>query len=453
VIQPDLPSERIVVVCRNPGRRAAVERLAAPAETHASAMEAVLAVARRPAQAVVVNLEDVEGAEREVLAALRHARPGVIIYALVRPEDEPLGRRLLREGASDYFVYPGDVNRLPAVLHPQPDARADAGARAAAREDMTRDSRRGLGHGGLEVGGHDAHFACACELADLAMAQPLPLFCDGAASVARAIGARQGSAFVASAETGRLELAATLGDARHADRTGLEVERAAAERVLRTGTALCVPADHPGAPPGGLLCVPVREGETTFGVVCLTARADGTPFSPNDEHAAAPLAGVLGRLYRSALQREQYARLALRDVETGLLKADPLLVYLESLIERARDARSDLALALLAADDDAPADALARTGRTILGLLGKGWQAGRLDAGTFAIVIPRTPPDAPGAQGSPDTYFHDAVRALTAALSRADDALALRVSVASYPRDGTAARALLASAESRLATG
>lgn len=110
------PNRRVVFLCRSPGRRAQIEPLLGAAETYPSAVDACLAVARRPAGAVIVNLEDIEGAERDIVAAMRRARPDVRIYTIVKPEDEPLGRRLLRAGVADYFVLPGDIGRLPQVL-------------------------------------------------------------------------------------------------------------------------------------------------------------------------------------------------------------------------------------------------------------------------------------------------------------------------------------------------
>lgn len=116
---------RVVVLCRSQGRRALVERLVAASrrepqglasEMYTSAVDACLSVARRPAQAAIVNLEDIEGTEREVVSAMRHAQPNLRIYTIVKPEEEPLGRRLLLAGVTDYFVLPTDVGRLPAIL-------------------------------------------------------------------------------------------------------------------------------------------------------------------------------------------------------------------------------------------------------------------------------------------------------------------------------------------------
>jgi len=107
---------RVVIICRSAGRRTLLERLVGVAEIHASAVEAILAVLRRRPQAVILNLEDIEGRERDFLAALRRSRPEVPVYAIAQPEDEPLARRLLREGAADYFVLPTDIYRLPRTL-------------------------------------------------------------------------------------------------------------------------------------------------------------------------------------------------------------------------------------------------------------------------------------------------------------------------------------------------
>jgi DNA-binding NtrC family response regulator len=107
---------RVLLVCRSAGRRALLARLVGDAETHASAVEAVLAVLRRRPQAVVLNLEDIEGRERDLLAALRRSRPEVPVYIIAPPEDEPLARGLVRDGAADYFVLPTDIYRLPRTL-------------------------------------------------------------------------------------------------------------------------------------------------------------------------------------------------------------------------------------------------------------------------------------------------------------------------------------------------
>ena len=109
----------VILLCRDPGRCAILRRLVRSAEVHSWPVEVVLAVARRPARAVIINLEDFQGSPDDILAALQRGRPGLPVYAIVAPEEEPLGRRLLRQGAADYFVLPGDINRLPRILSPK----------------------------------------------------------------------------------------------------------------------------------------------------------------------------------------------------------------------------------------------------------------------------------------------------------------------------------------------
>jgi len=56
------PSEKsIVLVCRDPRRRAMLERIVPAAEAHSSAIDAMLAIARKNPRAVIVNFQDVEG--------------------------------------------------------------------------------------------------------------------------------------------------------------------------------------------------------------------------------------------------------------------------------------------------------------------------------------------------------------------------------------------------------
>ena len=107
---------RVLLVCRSAGRRALLARLVGGAETHASAVEAVLAILRHRPQAVVLNLEDIEGRERDFLAALGRSRPETPVYVVAQPEDEPLARSLVHDGAADYFVLPTDIYRWPRTL-------------------------------------------------------------------------------------------------------------------------------------------------------------------------------------------------------------------------------------------------------------------------------------------------------------------------------------------------
>jgi DNA-binding NarL/FixJ family response regulator len=86
--------------------------------TFTSAIEGVLAVARQRPEAVVVNLDDVEGREADLVRALGRARPGVRICLVVSAHAEPLARQLVRSGAAGYLIATGGLHRLPQMLSP-----------------------------------------------------------------------------------------------------------------------------------------------------------------------------------------------------------------------------------------------------------------------------------------------------------------------------------------------
>jgi CheY-like chemotaxis protein len=434
------PSEnRVVILCRDPGRRALLEGLVPAAETHTSAVEAVLAVTRKGPRAVVVNLEDIDGSERDLLGALRRARPDVPVYVIVKSEDEPRGRGLVRQGAGDYFVLPTDVYRLPQVLAPAPPAPAAADTapgRAAGPESPRRrpDPQR--------------LFDAACALAGLAQLQAEALLREGAAVILRGLGAARGCLFAWNSRTSGLDLAVAVGEPPGVNVERLQSERAAAERIIRTGKAALVPGRTPG---DALLCVPVcGEGET-IGVLCMSRKDDGSAAGPGDRDAATALAASLARLYGAAAQREQFATYALRDPETGLLKRDAFEAYLAKLIGRAGTHNAQVSLLVFAPERGRtpPAPVLGRIGLAIGARLPNGWQGARLSANRFAVVGARGPGDElPALQA----HLVQAARAgglvdLGAGEPR------LRASLAEFPKDGADAETLLAAAEERLGAG
>ena len=438
-IQPgaaDPSASRVVLLCRDPARRALLERLVPAAETHTSAVETVLAVTRKGPRAVVVNLEDIDGSERDLLGALRRARPDVPVYVIVRSEDEPRGRGLVRQGAGDYFVLPTDVYRLPKVLAPAPPApaAADTAPSRAGRLGDQPDPQR--------------LFDAACALANLTQLQADALLREGAAVILRGLGAARGCFFVRNSRTSGLDLAATVGEPPGVNVERLEGERAAAERVFRTGKAALVPGRTPG---DALLCVPVcGEGET-IGVLCMSRKDDGSAAGPGDRDAAAALAGSLARLYDAAAQRGQFAAYALRDPETGLLKLDAFEAYLAKLIGRAGTQNAQVSLLVFAPERGRtpPAPVLGRIGLAIGARLPKGWQGARLSATRFAVVGARGPgEELPALQA----HLVQAARSgglvdLGAGEPR------LRASLAEFPKDGADAETLLAAAEERIGAG
>ncbi len=422
--------DRVVIVCRSPAPRVMLERLvgparqgdavASPAETHAAAVEAVLSVTRRPARAVIINTEDIPGSEANLLAALRRADPGVPVYPVVKPEDEPLGRRMVAQGASDYFISPDDLSRLPQVLA---RGRGGSASPAAAKASDAEDTA----------------FQAACALAELATADAAAILRDGAAIILRAIGAARGCLFAWNGRTERLELVAP-GQAPGVAQARFEDERAAAERAVRTGETLALDS----ARGGPLLCIPVRESGVTVGVLCAASA---------ERQAAESLVRAMARLHRAALGREQFARLALRNPETGLLTPEAFRTYLSKLIARAAGEKMEVALVLLGPRPGEPApaaEALGKVGRAIALHLARGRQGGRPAADRFAATWSRRPQQG---ETAIDTQTILAAEAAELAGAAAEDTgpPRLRTAVALFPKDGTDAAALLAAAEARLA--
>jgi GGDEF domain-containing protein len=438
----------VIAICRQPAQRALLARLAPGAETHTSAAEAVLATARRPPRAIVINLEDVEGSERDLLAALRRTMPGVRVYLVVKAEDEPRGRALLREGAADYFVLPDDVYRLPAVLAGRPKTEPAPAAPPAAAD-----------------GGRRAVLDAACALADLALADGTTLLRRGAEVILQGIAGRRGCLFTWNREASRLDLAAVVGQGhpgRHmavlgpggpaADRC--DDERAMAQRAYHTGETLCLEATglSAGIPAAdALLCLPVRESHDTFAVVCLSVPGGVSQPLAQARETATSLVQILARLYRAAVQREHLSRLALRDPETGLLKADTFHIYLEKLLARAgaQDAQGGVAILEPADARTVSPDALGQLGRTLATQLPKGWQGARLGTARLAVAwARRRRPDETPQHGRQALAFQ--VTELVDTLTQAVPGLGLRMGLAVSPDDGADAAALLAAAEQGL---
>ena len=464
---------RVVVICRHPGRRVLLEHLVPSPETHTSAMEALLAVARRRPKAIVLNLEDVEGRERDLVAALRRARPETPIYTLVKPEDEPLGRRLLKEGASDYFVLPRDVNRLPMMLAPpvrvaetpaaDPPVRAEAApavsdtAPAPSPQPAAAAPAPQVPETKPERAVYKRAFEAACALAWLAVGKSAALRRDGSLRIMRAVEADRGCLFVWNDSAKQPDLAAAWNDISAVKVPDAAAEKRLAERVFQTGETLFLLPGAEGLPSGRdevRLCVPLRSGGQTFGVLNLAIRG-GTDAAARSELAgpAGQLAEALARLYGAAVQREEYARLALRDPETGLLKAATFETYLEKVLVRAATHGAEVGLVLLepASDEPVPSpEVLGRLGHALQDIVqANGYQGGRLDTGRYAVVLSRRTEEA-----SPDeeakAFYAAAAKTLAALGPQVDETLRLRTGVAVFPRDAGQVKTLLAAAEERL---
>lgn len=415
----------VLVICRDPARRTLIERLVGDARVHTSAVEGVLACARTETAAVILSIEDLAGTERDVLAALGRARPGACLYAVVAPEDEPLARSLLPLGVTDYFVVPGDIGRLPQALAL---GRRPAAAGPSAPEADLAASRLA-----------DA----ACALAGLALADPATLLREGAAIILRALGAERGCFFGRNGSGAALALVASAGARGTTD--AFDMERAVAERAAHAGENLFL--DMSGATAGPVFCLPAREAGETFGVLCLSGRSASAARS--GPPAAGSLVASLARLYRAALQRDQFARLAQRDAATGLLRPEAFLPQLARLLALAGSEKAEVAVVLLRPPASAGIVApgiLDEIGRSLAARLGTGWLGGRTDHDGFAVAWGRRHAPEETADAGRLAFLAQAGSLADLGLS-GGSAIRLRMSLAVFPQDARDAAALMASAD------
>ncbi len=437
----------VVCVCRDAGVSALLEPLAAGGRVYRSAADALLAATREPPAAVVLALDPTEASIGPAVDAFRGLALGAPVYALVEAAEEPLARSLRGAGLSDYFVLPGGIHRLARALSPEPaepEPPPPPSAEAAEPPEAEPAAPASAGH----------LFDAACRLGDLAMAAPATLFRKGTRVILKTVRAERGCAFLWSEKDERMDLSLTIGGNETLGAAHPDPVRAAATRCFRTGEPLRLPPGTADTPPGGLVAVPVGDDEAAVGVICLSPSSAPEAQGVGDD-ALGALARTLARLYRAAARREEYARLAHRDVETGLLKANPFLAYVDGRIAEARDRRTELALVLLEPEASVAArtaDSPARLGLAVRGALARGWEGGRLETARYAVALPAETPAAASGDADP---AEAAAQRLAGAGPRTHPDLSLRTAVARFPHDGTSAQSLVSAAEARLqaATG
>jgi len=422
-------SPGVLCVCRDPGMASLLEGCVPGGRVYRAAAEAVLAATRSPPQAVVLWVDGAAPEVSEVAWAFRRAWPEVSIDAVIAAEDEPQACRLLGPPFGRYFVLPRDLDRLARRLSGEAE---EAEVRPTEPSAAAALAKRAL--------------EASAALAAMAAWQPVPLFADGCRVILEALGGRQGVALWWAEEESRLEVAMTLGGENGWWDRQAEAVRSAAGRCLRAGETVLVPPGTLGGPPEGVLAVPVRDEWGTVGILCLPVRGTGggAPMS-EVRKAVETLAGVLARLYRAALRREELAHQALRDAETGLLRAEAFSVYLESQMAQAADQGRELALVLLepeATPSARAAEGPSRLGVTLKAALARGWEAGRLAPARYGVVLPA------GSTGGADPC-EAVLRRLEAARGGGASAGRLQVAVARFPQDGATAPDLLEAAASR----
>ena len=132
------------------------------------------------------------------------------------------------------------------------------------------------------------------------------------------------------------------------------------DEIAQHPSSVGFPPDHP--PMRGFLGVPVRIRDEVFGNLYLTEKANGQPFSEDDEVLVEALAAAAGiaiqnaRLYEQSMARQAWIE-ATRDIATELLAgADPATVF--RLVADEALTLSEAQLTLVAVPADEGADVL-----------------------------------------------------------------------------------------------
>lgn len=134
------------------------------------------------------------------------------------------------------------------------------------------------------------------------------------------------------------------------------------EDISQHPASVGFPAHHP--PMRAFLGVPVRVGGESSGTLYLTEKANGQPFSEDDEVLVQALAAAAGiaianaRLYQQATARQSWIE-ATRDIATELLSgAEPAAVFRLVAEEAVKLTAADAALVAIPFDEETPATAV-----------------------------------------------------------------------------------------------
>ncbi|HEX7321818.1 MAG TPA: GAF domain-containing protein [Mycobacterium sp.] len=130
------------------------------------------------------------------------------------------------------------------------------------------------------------------------------------------------------------------------------------DNIANHPAAVGFPRNHP--PMRTFLGVPVGGRDEVFGTLYLTEKADGQPFSEDDEVLVQALAAAAGiaianaRLYAQAKARQSWIE-ATRDIATQLLSgADPMTVFRLIAEQACKLTGAESALVAIPLDEDTP---------------------------------------------------------------------------------------------------
>lgn len=230
-----------------------------------------------------------------------------------------------------------------------------------------------------------------------------------------------------------------------------------AGQVLQSGQPLLVEdlerdpritsAPRPRFESKSLLCLPLTAGDQHHGVICLTDRLDGQPFSERDldliGRLAAPSALLIERL-RNRRQVHKLLDQVAFDPATGVYSASMFKRRFSEEASRATRLRKPLALLLFTVDqpDQAGQQQNLELAERLQNLVRKMDVVGRLESHLFAVLLPDT---AGEVALSIAERLHGQDDEETAA-----NTPAVSCGIALYPSNGASYEALLKSAKGAL---
>ncbi|MEZ4484670.1 MAG: sensor domain-containing diguanylate cyclase [Syntrophotaleaceae bacterium] len=258
----------------------------------------------------------------------------------------------------------------------------------------------------------------------------------------------------------KLHLAASIGmNQAMASDLSVPADQGIAGQVLKSGQPLRVEdleqdsrittPPRPRFASKSLLCLPLTAGDQHHGVICLTDRQDGQPFSETDLNLISPLAATSALLIERLRNRRQVSKLVDQiafDPATGVYSASMFKRRFSEEASRAGRLKKPLALLLFTVDQPDQVNqrkTLELAGR-LQNLIRKMDVVGRLDSELLAVLLPDTTREVALSIAERLHGLNDE--------EAAETALAISCGIALYPGNGASFEALLKAAKVALQT-
>ncbi len=307
--------------------------------------EAILFMARHPVTCFVARAALLPGPPEDLLRQVRDLRPRLFVILASPPDGVPEHPSPL---VDLHLAEPFRYSTLLEALE-YGEERAHAGIEPAV---MDRPGRAGAGR--LLVAAPRI-IECSRRLSELERDRE-QLLTTGLEMFLELSDAERGSIMLRSDDGGHLAMVRRCGFPAAADEPApVPVGSSVAGEVVLSGRPLLVERADPPARPGYLgdsyLIVPLMDQKTVLGVVNLTDRRGGEPFSTEDLEVAVLLARQFTVNLVNAGQAEDLHRMAVVDPLTGLFNRRFFDRQITVEIERARRYDRQVTLALIDIDN------------------------------------------------------------------------------------------------------